>query len=444
MKYALTHCYTDKNKGDAAIIIATVQLIKHLDKDAKINMFSTYGPRDKRLHEDHKIIKPYADNLYPGLFYDPEPVIANNDKSRLISFVIIAIKSILQLISVNPLYLKIILNKEEYKAVYALLGSDIIISKGGSYLTTQNTGIRQFLSFIRMLYPFIFAKRYSKKIVIFSQSLGPVCGRFNQWVFLKTLQNINGIYLRESLCLDEYPVVKKLCQKLTCKVIPDTAFYLKREKKNVCNIDMILGTYNAGYTIVDHAFKYISSESEREKKIESYKKSIVDSMTYLMDEKGALIHIFPQVLVDNSSDGHNDAKISKEIVARFKNTKYEKNVVFYDFNLTPIELKELYSKMDVFIGTRLHSVIFAFTEGIPAINISYHGTKSQGILNMLDKCHEFVINIDTIHSELLITKLKKLTKTPKDVWTTFLQEKVAINSTELEKAMKEVIDGSHC
>jgi colanic acid/amylovoran biosynthesis protein len=438
MKYSITHCYTDKNKGDAAIIIATVQLIKSIDNNAEINMFSTYGIKDKRFVEDHKIIKNYASTLYPGCFHDPEILWGNSDKSRIISFFLIFLKSTFLLITKKNILLKIFYKKEEIKAINSFLDSDIIISKGGSYLTTQNTSIRQTLSFIRMLYPFIVAKRYNKKMYIFSQSLGPVKGRFNQWLFKKVLKNVNKIYLRESLCLEKYKSVKFLCKYVYCKVIPDTAFYLKSDSSDSSSLPINISKYNVGYTLVDHAFKYILSDIERDIKINKYKNSIIDSMKFLIDNYNADIHIFPQVLVDNSFKGHNDIKISKEIKESFIGTKYENKVNFYNENLSPLELRNAYSKMKIFIGTRLHSVIFSLSVGVPSINISYHGTKSQGILNNIKYFEKFVLDIDTISADYIIKKIKELIKNRKFL-SDHLKSEVNKINLKLEEAMKELI-----
>ena len=100
MKYAITHCYTDKNKGDAAIIISTTQLLRSIDGDAEINFYSTFGPNDKKFHEEHEYIKPYADNIFPGLFYQPEKFIFKKiDFLRGIPFIWIMVKGFLMLLS---------------------------------------------------------------------------------------------------------------------------------------------------------------------------------------------------------------------------------------------------------------------------------------------------------------------------------------------------------
>jgi len=372
-------------------------------------MFSTYGINDKRLQADHQIIKNYANKLFPGCFYEPEvPFGLKNDKLRILSFLWILFKSLLILISQNSFFLGLFLKKEELEGVKSFLNSDVIISKGGSFLVTENSSFRQTLSLIRMLYPFVLAHRYKKKIVIFSQSLGPVEGKFSRWIFEKVLSKVDKIYLRESLCLEKYSIVDLVCKSTNYKIIPDTAFYLQSEGNEITPIEIKNDEYNVGYTIVDHDFKYITSEVDTEAKRKNYKDSIIASMKYLIDKKNASIHIFPQVRVDISYLGHNDMKISQDIKEVFKDTKYEKYVHFYDENWTPIELRNLYEKMDIFIGTRLHSVIFSLSVNTPSINIAYHGTKSQGILAGIRNLENFVVDINTINPTILIDKVRYL------------------------------------
>jgi len=271
-------------------------LIKDVDSGAEISMHSTYGYNDTRLETDHIIIREYATKLFPAIF--PEPLIPFGlkiDKLRILTFIISLIKSLLILISKNKIYLKLLLTDAEFKAVKDILSSDVIISKGGSFLVTENSSIRQTISLIRMIYPFILAKRYDKKIVIFSQSLGPVEGKLSQWIFEKVLSKIDFIYLRESLCLDKYESVQKVCDIVDYEIIPDSAFYLKSDDDTLpINIDST--KFNVGFTLVDHDFKYIKSQNEVSTKRKNYKQSIVESMKYLVDTHQAIIHIFPQVI----------------------------------------------------------------------------------------------------------------------------------------------------
>lgn len=439
MKYALTHCYTDKNKGDAAIIVSTTQLIKKLDPIAEINMYSTFGVNDSQFKEEQKFISKFANTLFPGLFYQAQPLFTGKDFTRVFHFIWIFIKFLFLLITKNKMFLSLFFNKLEIKGITEFLSCDIVISKGGSYITSQNSSLRQTLSLIHMLYPFILSKRYGKKIVIFSQSLGPVKGYFNRWLLKFSLSNVNHIYLREKLCVEKYTEIKKLTKNVPTKFIPDSAFYLKDESA-LSHHDLVLdkSLLNVGFTIVDHAFKYIQDPEVKQKKINIYKKALIDSMEFLINKKNAKIHIFPQVIAANSHLGHNDVRISKEI----ENLCYEmgmgESVTYHFGDYNPMQLRNMYSSMDIFIGTRLHSVIFSLSKNVPSINIAYHGTKSQGILNSINGFKDFVIPIDDIDTDKLINKVELLLDNKEKLKKELIKENERV-CIELESAMNEVI-----
>jgi colanic acid/amylovoran biosynthesis protein len=74
--------------------------------------------------------------------------------------------------------------------------------------------------------------------------------------------------------------------------------------------------------------------------------------------------------------------------------------------LTPSLLKSVYGRMDVFIGTRMHSNIFALSEGVPCLAIGYMH-KTRGIAEMAGMS-EWVLDIDDVTSGALIEKLEEL------------------------------------
>jgi colanic acid/amylovoran biosynthesis protein len=440
MKYALTHCYTDHNKGDAAIIISTTQLIRAQDNSAEINMFSTFGPNDTQFENEHDFVGQFANKIYPGMFYQPRPVIGNNDKSRLIHFIWIFIKFMALLISPNALVKKLFFTPLEREGINKFLESDVIISKGGSYLTSQNTSVRQCISLFTMLYPFFLAKRYNKKMFIFSQSLGPVVGSFNQWLTRKALTGIEKVFLREDVCLENYDEIRALESYVKMEVIPDSAFYLRNTPEHSKhNIQLDEEKFNVGMTLVDHAFKYIPTQKEKEKKITNYKRSIIQNIKYLIENHDAYIHIFPQVISDNSHLGHSDVRISKEIEAECKELGLAERVKYHSGDYNPMQLREMYKKMKIFIGTRLHSVIFSLSLNVPSINVAYHGTKSQGILKAIKGFEDNVIQIDDITPEVLIRKVHVLCENIDVLKAKLIIENKRLKE-DLEQAMKIVID----
>lgn len=442
MKYSITHCYTDHNKGDAAIIISTAQLIRNSDPNASINMFSTFGPNDSQYHDEHEFIKPFSDNFFPGMFYQPRPIFLESDTSRIFHFLWIFIKFSILLITKKKFVINCFFNSVEREGISEFLDSDIIISKGGSYITTQNKSLRQSFSLITMLYPFFLANRYKKKIFIFSQSLGPVKGNFNQWLMKKALNKIQNIYLREDFCIEEYSEIKKLENSHSFKIIPDTAFYLQNEMNlEKTNVDIDCSKFNVGITLVDHAFKYINNSQQRDKQINAYKKSIIATINHLIEQKDAYIHIFPQVISANSHLGHNDIRISKEIESIFINLGLGDRVKYHFSDFNPMQLRNLYSKMEIFIGTRLHSVIFALSMNVPSINIAYHGTKSQGILASIKGFEDRVISINNICPDTLIEQVDDLCIKKSELRNALKEENILIK-TKLIEAIESLISST--
>jgi colanic acid/amylovoran biosynthesis protein len=436
MKYSITHCYTDHNKGDAAIIISTTQLLRKKDCSARIDMFSTFGPNDEQFQKEHEFVSQFADNMYPGMFYQPRPVIGKSDASRILHFFWILLKFMLLLITKNKLVQKLFFTKLEQQGIASFMSSDVVISKGGSYITSQNTSIRQSISLFSMLYPFFLAKRYNKSIYIFSQSLGPVAGRFNQWLTKKALSGIQKIFLREDVCLESYKEIQELQSVVNMDIIPDSAFYMSNDNEHSKHeIDLGQHGFKVGMTIVDHAFKYISSESEKQQKIENYKKALIENIQYLIEKKDASIHIFPQVISLNSHLGHSDVRISREIEEKCADLGFGDRVTYHYGDFNPMQLRELYKNMDIFIGTRLHSVIFSLSLNVPSINIAYHGTKSQGILKAISGFEENVILIDEITTDVLRSKIDSVCENLPN-----LVEILKLENQRIKKQLEEAIE----
>jgi colanic acid/amylovoran biosynthesis protein len=74
--------------------------------------------------------------------------------------------------------------------------------------------------------------------------------------------------------------------------------------------------------------------------------------------------------------------------------------------LPPDLLKAVYGRLDLLIGTRMHSNIFAMSQGVPVLAIGYQ-QKTMGIMQMVS-LDEWVIDIQQISAEVLIQKLAAL------------------------------------
>jgi len=396
-KFVLIHSYSDFNKGDAGIVISTVQNLRKAYPSCQVDMISTFSTKDIIFHDQHKEISKYADNIFTSLF--PELFLNIGGKRRsstiakLTAMVLLSFKSIVNYYSIKFTNKAIIANQDDLDALNAIKECDVVISKGGSFLCSLGS-IREDFSLWRMLYPFYIAKLFSKKTVVLAQSLGPFETSLSQKIFNRSLWAIDEIYFREhkSQKLLEKNNIYIPIEKV--KFCPDTAFSLdSADGKQI--IETSKEAFNVGMTIVDFPFE---SELLRD----NYKSSIKEVINHLIHKYGAWVYIFPQV-INSSQFGDEDLKLTKIIYSELSE-ELKINVKLVEGNFESIDLAKTYGAMDFFLATRLHSSIFSVVQNVPIVNIAYHGTKSEGTFDLLGYS-EHVIRITEITPKLLIEKV---------------------------------------
>ena len=126
----------------------------------------------------------------------------------------------------------------------------------------------------------------------------------------------------------------------------------------------------------------------------------VDTIKYCVSEHNAKIYIFPHVTIDNDIDN------SFEVYKRLPDSVKQHVVVLSD-DYHALHLKNIYKKMSFFIGTRLHSTIFALSENVPAICITYHGTKALGVFKTLGMEEYVLIRYNGVELMNVFDKLIK-------------------------------------
>lgn len=419
IKFLLIHSYSDFNKGDAAIIIATIQNLRRVYPNCRIDLQSTFSSDDPCFAEEHLEIKKYADDihtcLFPQLFLKKSDSIRYDTLSKSLSLIKYTIKNLINYFSLKFVGSLLVGNKMEHKSIAAIKNSDVVLSKGGSFLCSDGS-IRGDISFFRLLHPFIIAKIFKKKTVIFSQSLGPFNSKISRKIFRYGMRHIDTIFIREHetiRLLDSYGIS---IPKNKLNFCPDIAFTLDSSKgKKIVNPNRDI--LNIGLTIVDFNFK-------NDKAKEDYLAALKGVVLHVLKNYDAHFYIFPQVLNKHPEFGTEDMRLAKKLVTSLENTHH---ITLFEGNYECIDLAETYSHMDIFIATRLHSSIFATSKGVPAINIAYHGTKSEGTFKLLG-CSDYVFKINEIDSDLLISKVLELVNKRESV------------RMQLEKSLQKIHD----
>ncbi|NQZ48914.1 MAG: polysaccharide pyruvyl transferase family protein [Moritella sp.] len=427
-KIVLIHCYSDQNRGDAGIIESTIDLIRDIHADSKVDAISVFHEHDERFKNDHYFTSKIVTNIHPALFF--EPSIQKNGRGysvlkKVCMFFKLLLVNALLLLFPNEGFAKFILSSEQFKTFKCIKEADVVISKGGSFLYSLK-GVNGDFFLFRMLFSFLLPLRMNKKVGIFSQSVGPFENSFSKHALFFVLKRLDHIYLREEKCL------KFLPQDISLKVdiIPDSAFYLKSNKQIEFNLS---GSKKVAITARPH--KFSNDNNIQTEMFEKYLNSLAKMAIYLISI-GYEIHLIGQVTGPSRQEDDRVALAKlNEILLPHKN-----NVVFWDEEkqlMSPKELQSLYSKMNMVIGTRLHSSIFSMAAGVPTINISYHGTKSQGIMKSVG-LEDFVMDITKMDSKNGIKLIDTILE--HNEFKLILDESVKIHRKSLYTAMNQLVN----
>ena len=338
--YALLNCWSDLNKGDLGIMLATVDEIRRQDPQARIIGVSCYNENDPQFQECHKILRQSVPDIYPAIWGVLGLYIGGRYRKEFLCKIVSGIWGELQylLLSLFPRkFSMLFLKKNERRTLEAILSCGAVFSKGGSVFSDYGT-VRGRIALRRLCRFYGLLHRFGCKYYILGQSFGPVGERSSRYVNA-VLKNARYVFIREQVCVREYPALRLSAENVLFS--NDTAFLLTPQEVTPNPIDR--GYHNVGITV-----REISTDAD------GYANAMVAFLTRLLREReDCRVHIFRQDSIHR--------------------------VLYHTQEYLPQELCWLYGQMDAFIGTRLHSTIFAMRGGVPAIGIAYHGTKTQGI-----------------------------------------------------------------
>ena len=161
-----------------------------------------------------------------------------------------------------------------------------------------------------------------------------------------------------------------------------------------------------------------------------YGEFIHNLIRYFIDRGDYEIYLIPHVIDIKENSYDDDFKVCRTIQSEFK------EVILAPAFKSPIEAKSYISNMDLFIGSRMHSTIAAFSSGVVTIPVSYSrkfeglygslgydytiNAKEENDISIMEKIKLYVENIQTLASAQ-ITSLKKVNEKMK-VFEEYIEE----------------------
>ncbi|MBI5701303.1 polysaccharide pyruvyl transferase CsaB [Candidatus Saganbacteria bacterium] len=230
--------------------------------------------------------------------------------------------------------------------------ADIFISGGGGLLQDK-TSTKSFLYYVGLIF---YAKLLRKKIYIFAQSIGPITNPFNLMLLKRALSSANLITVRDSASFDflqSLNLKEKILKTADPTIILKKDDSIKIEKKYP---GPMIG-------ICPRQFKDMPKDME-------------ENFAALLDK---LFSLNKANIVLIPFQKPNDIEICENIAKKMKRP----NRILRN-GLPPNKMMGAISQMDLVLGMRLHSLIFAVNTLTPSLGITYD-PKVQGFMDDLSQ-----------------------------------------------------------
>lgn len=381
-KITITNAYTWYNKGDAGILLGIVNTLKKIyNNDVEINVLSFTPDEDRKRYCNDICIKDVQSNIL-----NPHPY-KHSKFGKLIAIIKLIIRTFYLSIMMRFSIKKLSKREKSYKL---LNESDIIVVCGGGFL-----GGKKFDSLMHLFQIYANTK-IGKPVIVMGTSIEPIKSRIIKHFTESILKKVDYIYAREKITYD-YLNTFLTQDKFT--MIPDMAFMLEDVEKESDLIKEFKEKNDVTFGITVRKWSFPNIDISSDLAMENYMNAITDFMIKFIKEKNAGFVFIPQVIVEYA----DDTDIARRIKDKLPD-EYKEKFLILDNDLSPIEIKTLIYNMDFFIGTRMHSNIFATSMRIPTVAIAYE-KKTNGIMETVG-LQDYIVEMDEITSDCLIGKIE--------------------------------------
>jgi len=412
MKIVITNAYTWYNKGDAGILLATIDVLKKVYKDAEFSILSFAPDTDRIKYSTDKSIKEVESNIL-----NPHPY-KHTKIGRILAIGKLFFKMLQMQIGLK-LFRKNTIKKN--KSLELLENADIIVVCGGGFLGGKK------LDSLMHIYQIYVDTLFKKPVYVMGNSIEPISNKVVKKYTEGVLKRVDYIFAREKIT-EEY--LKKILPFNKFCRIPDMAFSLEDKEYEFDYMDKLKKENDIiiGITVRNWNFPNVKDKNKAK---ENYLKAVADSMDFIIEKYNSVFVFVPQVIVEFG----DDTETAKEIKKIMKNSN---KFVIRNDDYSPYEIKAMASKCDYFIGTRMHSNIFATSMKIPTTAIAYE-KKTNGIMETVNMS-DYVVEIDTITKEELINTIEKMINNRKEI-IKILNKRIPEIREEIEEKTMKVLKG---
>lgn len=313
--------------------------------------------------------------------------------------------------TINKHKVNAINRKNPIQIIREIRKCDLLISGGGSLLqdVTSNRSIIYYL--VIMLVGIMF----KKKVMVYSQGIGPINRPINKYFTKMILNKVDYITLRDQKS-------EKVLRDMNIKnknitVTADPVIGLKKRDTTIGEELLIKsGLWDKNKPTIGFAIR----GRDRDKNLVRVISKVSDD---IIDEMGVNIAFIPFHLGE-------DIKVLNEIEKNMKN-----KAIFFKEKYGLDQMLSLMGNLDLLVGIRLHSLIFSAVMNTPMTAISY----DPKINNFMESIEEPIFcNVDELKYDTLFEEIKEKIN-GEEVYKARLQNKVDNLKNRLSNNEKIII-----
>ena len=376
MKVGIINFGNILNRGCEALLDSKISILRNLNNNVEISVFSFHPNSLKKERKDIKIyghyFQPYLYGIRVNIFLWLFRV--------FIMFPLL--KLVYSIIGTNGN--KMLINPSLRK----LSEMDLIVTSGGDDWS-EDYG---YITPISCMYLSYISKLMGKKVVLWGESIGPFKNTFLINNLYKYLNKIDVIGVREPISLEYLRNKFNLSNVI---LTWDTAFILP--PSNIDNVKLYIP--ESEYFCISFSqmiSRYVKITNLNKNSYNSYIEIMANWVDYLIGKTEFYAVFIPHVF----EQGSDDRIVCKNIFNKVKN---KSKVLLIEDKLTASQFKKVISKGKFFIGSRMHPIVAALSSNIPSISISY-SLKYEGIIGKMFNMDNYIFNVKNgITIETLVT-----------------------------------------
>ena len=281
------------------------------------------------------------------------------------------------------------------RLLLAYMAADVAVSCPGNIFATLG---RVGMPFLLAAFTVGYALMLGKPLYVLPQSIGPLRRRWERAIVRRLYGRARYVFVRE-------PVSLRLAREIglpssRLRMVPDMAFALPAASREEALAYLAAAGIGAGprvgVTVINRLIRNVSADIW-----ERYETALADTLGGFARTHDATVVFFPQVI--GPSEREDDRVAARRIIARMG---LGAKAILLEEPVPPALMKALYCEIDILIATRMHSAIFALSNGVPTLMIEYLH-KVRGLAEMLGLA-EWTLSLSEMDASRLAQMLDAL------------------------------------